>query len=50
MPANRMFQACDASAFNATSSDENPFTCHAKKEDKNLDGFQISQWVLLVFK
>ena len=34
----------DKSAFNAMSFDENPFTCHCQKEDKNAKGFQISQF------
>lgn len=39
----------DKSTFKATSFDENPFTCHCEKEDKNAKGFQILQfyWLFL---
>ena len=29
-----IFQSCNTSTFNAMKSDENPFTCQCKKEDK----------------
>ena len=39
-----IFRSYDTSIFNAMSFDENPFTCKCKKEDKNAEGFQISQF------
>ena len=32
------------STFIAMTFDENPFTCQYEKEDKNAEGFQISQF------
>ena len=45
-----MFRSYDASTFTAMTFDENPFTCHTKKEVPNPKRSQVSQWVLLVFK